>query len=292
MSPTEYDHRVFQTCTAICTQVFPVTLDTDRPGFRGGLDRLFVITEKLGALKAEKGVVASLRRTGLKLSAAATFARLYMLPGKQRRCRPISAWRRPGRHGRLALPAPLRCSSGGSAPARSCGWMGCRGGPTVDQHGGCDAVLLAALWGLRPAARMPRCSAPMRLLLRAARLGLAGDGLPDGLRDRPARAPCPPDASGWRRFTLALRAILYHELAILAGAVAVVAVTWGAAEPGRHLDLPADLGDAAERQAQRLPRRAQPEREFPAAHLRYLGSFFRGAPMNLLFPFAVTAATC
>ena len=82
MTPTEYDHRVFQCCTAICTQVFPVTLDTDHPAFRRGLDRLFVITEKLGALKAERGVGASLRRTGLKLSAAATFARLYLLPGK------------------------------------------------------------------------------------------------------------------------------------------------------------------------------------------------------------------
>ena len=82
MTPTEYDHRVFQCCTAICTQVFPVTLDTDHPVFRRGLDRMFEITEALTALKAQKGVVAALRRTGLKLSAAANFARLYLLPGK------------------------------------------------------------------------------------------------------------------------------------------------------------------------------------------------------------------
>ncbi|MFZ4406025.1 MAG: magnesium-protoporphyrin IX monomethyl ester (oxidative) cyclase [Paracraurococcus sp.] len=82
MTPTEYDHRVFQCCTAICTQVFPVTLDTDRADFRRGLDKLFEITQKLAALKAETGMVASLRRTGLKLSAAANFVRLYLIPGK------------------------------------------------------------------------------------------------------------------------------------------------------------------------------------------------------------------
>ncbi|TCZ65988.1 magnesium-protoporphyrin IX monomethyl ester (oxidative) cyclase [Roseicella aquatilis] len=82
MTPTEYDNQVFRTCTAICTQVFPVTLDTDRPEFQRGLDRLFRISERMTAAKAERGVLAKARRAGLGLAAAATFARLYLIPGK------------------------------------------------------------------------------------------------------------------------------------------------------------------------------------------------------------------
>src|SRR4029450_2191513 len=41
--------------------------------------------------------------------------------------------------------------------------------------------------------------------------------------------PCPPDARGWQRFVAATQAILWHELAILASAVLVVTLTWGAA---------------------------------------------------------------
>jgi magnesium-protoporphyrin IX monomethyl ester (oxidative) cyclase len=82
MTATEYDHQVFRTCTAICTQVFPVTLDTDKPAFRRGLDRLFAISEKLTAAKTEKGALARLKRAGLGLAAAATFLRLYLIPGR------------------------------------------------------------------------------------------------------------------------------------------------------------------------------------------------------------------
>ncbi|MBK1657877.1 magnesium-protoporphyrin IX monomethyl ester (oxidative) cyclase [Paracraurococcus ruber] len=82
MTPTDYDNQVFRCCTAICTQVFPVTLDTDRPEFQRGFDRLFRISEKLAAAKAQKGLGGKLRRAGLSLAAAATFARLYLIPGK------------------------------------------------------------------------------------------------------------------------------------------------------------------------------------------------------------------
>ena len=82
MSPTEYDLQVFRTCTAICTQVFPVTLDTDSPAFRRGLDRMFRITGRMAAAKSSPGVVGKLRRLGLGIAAGATFARPYLLPGR------------------------------------------------------------------------------------------------------------------------------------------------------------------------------------------------------------------
>jgi magnesium-protoporphyrin IX monomethyl ester (oxidative) cyclase len=83
MTPTEYDHQVFRTCTAICTQVFPVTLETETPAFRAGLDRLFEITEKMAAAKAQPGLGGKVRRLGLQAQAAVTFARLYLLPGRR-----------------------------------------------------------------------------------------------------------------------------------------------------------------------------------------------------------------
>jgi magnesium-protoporphyrin IX monomethyl ester (oxidative) cyclase len=81
MTPTEYDHQVFRTCTEICKQVFPVTLDTDSPAFRRGLERLWHISERMAAARAQGGVMGRLKRGGLGIAAAATFARLYLLPG-------------------------------------------------------------------------------------------------------------------------------------------------------------------------------------------------------------------
>jgi magnesium-protoporphyrin IX monomethyl ester (oxidative) cyclase len=82
MTPTDYDYTVFETCTEICKQVFPVTLDTDHPAMRRGFDRLWRLSSKIAAAKAEGGVVGGAKRLGYSIAAAATFARLYLLPGK------------------------------------------------------------------------------------------------------------------------------------------------------------------------------------------------------------------
>ena len=42
----------------------------------------------------------------------------------------------------------------------------------------------------------------------------------------PRPEPCPDDAKGWRRLSLALQAILYHELALIASGLAILALTW------------------------------------------------------------------
>ena len=82
MTATEYDHKVFNVCTEICKQVFPVTLDTEKPAFKRGLERLFSITQSLTALKDRSGLLVGLQRAGLRASAAATFIRLFFLRGK------------------------------------------------------------------------------------------------------------------------------------------------------------------------------------------------------------------
>ena len=103
--------------------------------------------------------------------------------------------------------------------------------------------------------------------------------------------PCPPGCRGWRHFLHAVEAILYHELAIAASAVAVVALTWGGANQvgtwtflllwGMRLSakLNVYLG---------VPNLTE---EFLPGHLHYLKSFLAKKPMNLLFPVSVTVAT-
>lgn len=83
LEPTEYDYAVFNITSEISRQVFPLTLDTDHPAFRAGLDRLFQISQRMAAAKARGGLVGRTRQLGLAVSGAATFVRLYCLPVKR-----------------------------------------------------------------------------------------------------------------------------------------------------------------------------------------------------------------
>ncbi len=80
LDPTSYDFTVFRITSEIAKQVFPVTLDTDHPAFRRGLDRLFAISTAMAVAKERGGLVGNLRRAGLAAAGAATFLRLYLMP--------------------------------------------------------------------------------------------------------------------------------------------------------------------------------------------------------------------
>jgi putative photosynthetic complex assembly protein 2 len=107
----------------------------------------------------------------------------------------------------------------------------------------------------------------------------------------PRRLPAHPHATGGQRFVQAVQAILWHELAILASGLAVLAITWG--QPNTvgwgtfavlwSMRISAKLNvflGVRNLSIQLLP-----------PHLRYLGSYFRRRPMNLLFPLVVSAST-
>lgn len=105
----------------------------------------------------------------------------------------------------------------------------------------------------------------------------------------PRRLPCPP-ASGIARFSFAVQAILYHEMALIAaGALLAAACLGGAnltalwcfavlwtmrasAKLNLHFGVP-NLGD-----------------ELLPDHLRYLGSYFSRGPVSPLFPVTVGLA--
>jgi magnesium-protoporphyrin IX monomethyl ester (oxidative) cyclase len=77
---TDYDYTVFRITSEISKQVFPVTLDIDHPAFRAGMDRLVRAQAGMDAARARGGVVGLLKRAGWAAVAAASFARLYLLP--------------------------------------------------------------------------------------------------------------------------------------------------------------------------------------------------------------------
>jgi len=107
----------------------------------------------------------------------------------------------------------------------------------------------------------------------------------------PRREACPKTCGGWRHVGHAIETILYHELAILVTAVAVVALTWGGAnQVGTWtfmilwvMRLSAKLNVFLG-----VPNLAE---EFLPEHLAYLKGFFTRKPINLLFPVSVSVST-
>jgi len=83
MDPTEYDHRVFNTCSEISRQVFPVVLDSDSPRFRAGLERMRKISGRIDAAREQGGVIGGIKRVGLTIAAGLAFAGLYFTPVKR-----------------------------------------------------------------------------------------------------------------------------------------------------------------------------------------------------------------
>jgi len=82
LNPTDYDFTVFRITSDISRQVFPFTLDLNRPEFRAGLDRLWRIAEASAVTRKQGGIVGHVKRLGFAIGAAAIFARLYFLPTK------------------------------------------------------------------------------------------------------------------------------------------------------------------------------------------------------------------
>ena len=107
----------------------------------------------------------------------------------------------------------------------------------------------------------------------------------------PRTRHCHHGCSGWRHFGHAVQASLYHEIAVLVLASVVLGVTWHS---------PNQFGGWTfivlwwMHQSARLNvflGVSNLNAEFLPEHLAHIRSFFRDAPMNLLFPFSVTLST-
>lgn len=112
-----------------------------------------------------------------------------------------------------------------------------------------------------------------------------------GVITGPRARACPIECSAWRRFRFGLLASLWHELAIVATAMLLIALTWGEVNQlgawtfvilwlmrwSTKLNIFFGVPNLHE--------------EFWPEHLRYLSSYVRNQPMNLLFPLSATLAT-
>jgi putative photosynthetic complex assembly protein 2 len=107
----------------------------------------------------------------------------------------------------------------------------------------------------------------------------------------PRKRRCPPDARGWRRFVLATRAVIHHELALFATLLLIAAMSWSS-------DNRVGLWTFAILWVMRLSSKLNlfmgvrnVSEEFIPEHLRYLVSYFKKAPMNPLMPFSLLASS-
>jgi len=112
-----------------------------------------------------------------------------------------------------------------------------------------------------------------------------------GLVTGPNRERLPDGTVGWPRFRRAVMALLHHELAILGLGLLLLALLWEAQNSVALYTYALLWGM---RQSAKLNvflgARNLGESMLPP-HLAYLGSYFRRARMNLLFPFSVAGGT-
>jgi len=106
----------------------------------------------------------------------------------------------------------------------------------------------------------------------------------------PMRSHCPAQARGWKRAGWALLAVLHHELALVALALAVAILTWGGEnQTGWWTFLVLWVMRQSAKLNIFLGARNLSESFLPA-HLKYLQSYFRRRTMNALFPFSVVGS--
>jgi putative photosynthetic complex assembly protein 2 len=107
----------------------------------------------------------------------------------------------------------------------------------------------------------------------------------------PRKTALPADTPEWRRLVEAVRAILWHEIGIIAVGLLIVAITWNAPNQiGTDTFLVLWVMRTSAKLNLFFGVRNLSEQFLPA-HLAYLESFFRRRPMNLLFPVSVTGAS-
>ncbi|OYU16561.1 MAG: magnesium-protoporphyrin IX monomethyl ester (oxidative) cyclase [Alphaproteobacteria bacterium PA4] len=77
---TDYDYQVFDTCTAISRQVFPMTLDTAAPRFRAGMEAMRRASLRLEEARQASGLRRAIGRVTASIGVGLAFARLFLLP--------------------------------------------------------------------------------------------------------------------------------------------------------------------------------------------------------------------
>jgi putative photosynthetic complex assembly protein 2 len=112
-----------------------------------------------------------------------------------------------------------------------------------------------------------------------------------GFMTGPRKQACAAGCSGWRHFAHAVSAILYHELAILAGAATVAALTWGAPNQVGAWTFFVLWGLRLSAKLNLFLGVRNLNKEWIPDHLGFVKGFLNRRPMNLLFPVSITLST-
>jgi putative photosynthetic complex assembly protein 2 len=156
---------------------------------------------------------------------------------------------------------------------------------------GATAVLIAALYGLATSSVHNTIAAAYIAFTSAVLVwGWLEMAFLMGFITGPRPAPAPPGATGWSRFRYATLAILYHELSLVAGAVVVLALTWGAENQlgwWTFLTLWIMRLSAKLNLFLGVP---QLNAELLPEHLQFLKSYLTKKSMNFLFPVSMIAS--
>ncbi|MEM9782731.1 MAG: putative photosynthetic complex assembly protein PuhE, partial [Pseudomonadota bacterium] len=107
----------------------------------------------------------------------------------------------------------------------------------------------------------------------------------------PVRDRCPAGLAGARRFMRALGTLLWHELAILAIALAVVAITWGAVNQVGTWAFMLLMTMRISAKLNLFLGVPYPPSTLLPSSIAHLDSYFRRGPFTALLPAVVTAAT-
>ena len=106
-----------------------------------------------------------------------------------------------------------------------------------------------------------------------------------------SRAPCPPDVVGLPRFLAASRAVMHHEIALVASLAVIAWLSWhGSNRVALWTFLVLWIMRLSAKLNLFFGVRNRSE-DFLPEHLRYLNSFFKNAAVNPFFPFALVLAT-
>ena len=104
----------------------------------------------------------------------------------------------------------------------------------------------------------------------------------------PNRTPCPPDARGWQRFRLAAATLIYHEVAMFACLLVIMAATWGKANQTATLTFLLLFVMRLSAKFNIFAGVPHLSTEMMPDHMRYLASYFRIAPPRWFFVASVS----
>jgi len=107
----------------------------------------------------------------------------------------------------------------------------------------------------------------------------------------PRNTACGPGCSGWSHFVHAIQTNLYHEVATILGAALVILLSWDAPNQVGMWTYLVLWGMQLSAKLNVFLGVRNLNEEFLPAHMQHLKSFLKKRPMNLLFPFSITAGT-